>query len=255
MATLRHGPPVFRSGWLKKEGTDGKHWDRFMRLSGTALSNSHSDVEQPSWSISLLENPVTIGPRPLEIQIQLRRRTLSYFVSDEQDYRAWQHALTRAMEMRIDNFYKFGHVLGEGSFATVRLARDIVTDQQFAVKIVHKDMYKPEELLWVMREVKIMMNVQHANIVDTYDIFDSRDHLHLVIEYGTFESTIDSTLSRCKFVGNFEQLETPTPQHHERSNMWSSMKFRHSYLTLSQCRWEMCQTVSFSFPMLAVKKL
>ncbi|KAI0565303.1 Calcium-dependent protein kinase [Gracilaria domingensis] len=87
------------------------------------------------------------------------------------------------MEIRIDNFYELGHVLGEGSFATVRMACDVESRQQFAIKIIHKDMYKQEELQWLMREVKIMMNVQHANIVDTYDIFDSRDQLHLVIEY------------------------------------------------------------------------
>ncbi|PXF47654.1 putative myosin light chain kinase [Gracilariopsis chorda] len=183
MAQLRHGPPVFHSGWLFKEGTDGDLWKRFLRLSGTALSNSHSEMSQPSWHISLLDTPVTGGPRPLEIQIHLRRRTLSYFAQTDGDYYAWLQAFGRAMEMRIDKFYDIGHVLGQGSFATVRMARDRGTNQQFAIKIIHKDMYKPDELQWLMREVKIMMNVQHDHIVDTYDIFDSKRHLHLVIEY------------------------------------------------------------------------
>lgn len=87
------------------------------------------------------------------------------------------------MEIRIDKFYALNHVLGEGSFATVRMAKDLKTGQQFAIKIIDKETYQPEELQWLMREVKIMMTVRHDNIVDIYDIFDSKKNLYLVIEY------------------------------------------------------------------------
>lgn len=154
-----------------------------MRLSGTALSNSHSERIQPSWQISLLEFPVSVGTRPLEFTIKLRRRVLSYFARSEEDFVTWQTAFTRALEMRIERFYKLGHVLGEGAFAQVVIGEDTVTRDRFAIKIINKESYDVREMQFVMREVKIMMKIAHENIVNTYDIFDSMKHLHLVIEY------------------------------------------------------------------------
>ena len=183
MAQLRHGPPVFHSGWLDKEGANGVLWPRFMRLSGTALSNSFTDRAQPSWKISLLECPVSAGDRPLEFQIQLRRRVLSYFARSELDYQQWTVAFKKALEMRIERFYSIGSLLGEGAFAQVRIAEDPQSNTKYAVKIINKDAYDVREMQFIMREVKIMMNIHHPNIVDTYDIFDSKKQLHLVIEY------------------------------------------------------------------------
>lgn len=154
-----------------------------MRLSGTALSNSHSESAKPSWQISLIDCPVSAGSRHLEFQIQLRRRVLSYFARNEDDYNQWQAAFKQALEMRLERFYKVGDVLGEGAFAQVRLGCDTITKEQFAVKIINKSAYDDREMQFVMREVKIMMRIVNANIVNTYDIFDSMRHLHLVIEY------------------------------------------------------------------------
>lgn len=183
MAKLRHGPPVFQSGWLDKEGNNGSRWERFMRLSGTALSNSHSERSQPTWQISLLECPVDTGNRPLEFTIELKRRILSYFARSEEDYVAWQQAFKNALEMRIERFYRLGHVLGEGAFAQVVIGEDIDSKERFAIKVINKDSYDVREMQFIMREVKIMMKIAHDNIVSTYDIFDSMKHLHLVIEY------------------------------------------------------------------------
>lgn len=183
MANLRHGPPVFHCGWLDKEGANATRWERFMRLSGTALSNSHSENTLPSWQISLIDCPVSWGGRRLEFQIQLRRRVLSYFARNEDDFNQWKLAFQRALEMRIERFYEFGGVLGEGAFAQVRLGHDLISKEQFAIKVINKDAYDDREMQFLMREVKIMMHIANANIVNTYDIFESINYLHLVIEY------------------------------------------------------------------------
>lgn len=183
MAMLRHGPPVFYSGWLDKEGNNSARWERFMRLSGTALSNSHSERTQPSWQISLLDCPVAVGTRPLEFTIKLRKKTLSYFARSEEDFLKWRTAFDKALEMRIERFYNMGHVLGEGAFAQVRIGEDPESKDRFAIKIINKESYDVREMQFIMREVKIMMKIGHENIVNTYDIFDSMKHLHLVIEY------------------------------------------------------------------------
>lgn len=154
-----------------------------MRLSGTALSNSHSEREPPTWEISLIECPIDIGPRPLEFTIKLRRRLLSYFAKSEEDFVTWQNAFRRALEMTIDRFYRMGHMLGEGAFAKVFIGEDAERNDKVAIKIINKDSYDVREMQFIMREVKIMMAIAHDNIVNTFDIFDSRKKLYLVIEY------------------------------------------------------------------------
>lgn len=183
MATLRHGPPVFHCGWMQKEGNNGTLWDRFMRLSGTALSNSHTERSHPTWAISLLEYPVDVGTRPLEFTIRLRSRLLSYFARSQEDFANWERAFKKALEMRIERFYKLGHVLGEGAFSQVVIGEDVSSADKFAIKIINKESYDVREMQFIMREVKIMMKIAHENIVNTYDIFDSMRNLHLVIEY------------------------------------------------------------------------
>lgn len=154
-----------------------------MRLSGTALSNSHTESAQPSWQISLIEYPVSWDHRPFEFQIRLRRRVLSYFARSEADFLSWKQAFQRSLAMQIQRFYNFDRVLGEGAFAQVRLAHDVQTQERFATKIINKNAYNAREMQFIMREVKIMMNIAHDNIVNTFDVFDSLHHLHLVIEY------------------------------------------------------------------------
>lgn len=154
-----------------------------MRLSGTALSNSHSERTQPTWEISLIECPVSTGPRHLEFTIKLKKRLLSYFARSEEDFAVWQNAFHRALEMTIDRFYRMGHMLGEGAFAQVVIGEDAEQNDKVAIKIINKDSYDVREMQFIMREVKIMMAIAHDNIVNTYDIFDSRKKLYLVIEY------------------------------------------------------------------------
>lgn len=154
-----------------------------MRLSGTALSNSHAEKCLPSWRISLIECPVSLGQRPLEFQVQLRRRKLSYFAKSEEDFRAWSDAFKRALEMQVDRFYTIGPLLGAGAFAQVHLGYDKETEERFAIKIISRECYGTREIQSIMREVKIMMHIAHDNIVNTFDVFDSISHLHLVLEY------------------------------------------------------------------------
>lgn len=84
---------------------------------------------------------------------------------------------------RIENYYNIGEVLGEGAFAKVHIGEDPRTKEQFAIKVIDKKGYDAREMEFILREMRIMMEVVHPHIVDTYDIFESKSLLHLVIEY------------------------------------------------------------------------
>eukprot|EP00906_Rhabdomonas_costata_P025470 RCo036410 len=76
--------------------------------------------------------------------------------------------------------------LGQGSFATVKKAVDRTTGQAYAVKIVEKKKILGEGLeLQLKREVTIMLNLKHENIVRMYEVLQSENNVYLVIELVT----------------------------------------------------------------------
>ncbi|GAB5358702.1 hypothetical protein AAMO2058_000481100 [Amorphochlora amoebiformis] len=78
----------------------------------------------------------------------------------------------------------FGKDLGKGSFATVREAFKIVKGKPrsewkaYAVKNVAKEHQKVAE-----REVKVMQDLRHPNLIGLVCVFTSQKAIHLVMEY------------------------------------------------------------------------
>lgn len=74
-------------------------------------------------------------------------------------------------------------MLGEGAFARVVMGLDRTTLQQYAVKVIEKQSDDAQGLEFIWRELNVMKAVNHPNIVRTYDIFDTRSRLYIVLEY------------------------------------------------------------------------
>lgn len=80
--------------------------------------------------------------------------------------------------------YELGRLLGEGTFAKVKLGRNIETGKNFAVKIIDKDMVKKNNLMYqVKREISTMKLLKHPNIVQLYEVVASKKKIYLVLEY------------------------------------------------------------------------
>jgi len=75
-------------------------------------------------------------------------------------------------------------VLGVGSFSTVKAGISKETGVRVAVKIVDKNLvkHKPEML---KNEVEILLAIQHPNVIHLYDLFDTSEHLYMVMELVT----------------------------------------------------------------------
>ncbi|OSX74149.1 hypothetical protein BU14_0306s0027 [Porphyra umbilicalis] len=184
MATLRHDVPTLMDGWLFKEGKSflRSRTRRYFRLKGTVLSNHHSPGSPASWEASVISCPVTAGAREHELVVALPTRQMSFFAETATDFAAWVDALRTASARSLEDYYIVGEVLGEGSFAKVHRGVDRETGEEVAIKIVSKAGYTARELEYVVREVAIMRELDHPNVVTTYDIFETVTHLHLVIE-------------------------------------------------------------------------
>jgi serine/threonine protein kinase len=184
MAELRHAAPASMSGTLEKEGRFFKSRSpRFLRLRASVLSSHHSEDAPATWEVNVTETPVAVGVRRHELVVSLPQRKVSFFAASDDDFQTWAAALKRAANSEVEDFYILGQLLGEGAFAQVKLGVDRVTGEKFAIKIIRRKEYNPKEMDFLLREVSILKSVSHPNIVNTYDVFESKDCLHLVLEF------------------------------------------------------------------------
>ena len=80
--------------------------------------------------------------------------------------------------------YLLGEVLGEGAFAKVRLATQIHIKEKCAIKIVNKRLLEDtKDVQRLRKEIKILKTIRHKNIVQLYDIMESKMNLYFVMEY------------------------------------------------------------------------
>ena len=68
----------------------------------------------------------------------------------------------------IDEFI-IKETIGKGTFSTVKLGEHITTKEKVAIKILNKEKIKAkEDLVRIKREIKILLMMDHPNIIKTY---------------------------------------------------------------------------------------
>ncbi|KAJ8248747.1 hypothetical protein GJAV_G00227300 [Gymnothorax javanicus] len=104
----------------------------------------------------------------------------------------WGNTLMRTAAMavfkqlEVEDFYEIGEELGSGQFAIVKRCREKSSGLEFAAKFIKKRQSRAsrrgvrrEE---IEREVDILQQIQHANIVTLHDVFENRSDVVLVLE-------------------------------------------------------------------------
>lgn len=81
----------------------------------------------------------------------------------------------------IHSKYALKEVLGKGTFSVVKLGVNVETGEHVAVKIIDKNNVdvKVESL---KTEVKILMQVNHPNIVNMRDIYEDQTNVYMVTD-------------------------------------------------------------------------
>ncbi|XP_048407957.1 3-phosphoinositide-dependent protein kinase 1 isoform X1 [Stegostoma tigrinum] len=80
--------------------------------------------------------------------------------------------------------FKFGKILGEGSFSTVVLAREQATGKEYAIKILEKrHIIKENKVPYVTRERDIMSHLDHPFFVKLYFTFQDDEKLYFGLSY------------------------------------------------------------------------
>ncbi|KAI1882653.1 hypothetical protein AGOR_G00237100 [Albula goreensis] len=86
----------------------------------------------------------------------------------------------------VENHYQMGEELGSGQFAIVRRCREKSTGMEYAAKFIKKRRLTSsrrgvsrEE---IEREVNILREIQHSNIITLHDVFENKTDVILILE-------------------------------------------------------------------------
>eukprot|EP01004_Peranema_trichophorum_P003045 NODE_2059_length_1702_cov_66.735909_g1762_i0.p1 GENE.NODE_2059_length_1702_cov_66.735909_g1762_i0~~NODE_2059_length_1702_cov_66.735909_g1762_i0.p1 ORF type:complete len:478 (+),score=93.26 NODE_2059_length_1702_cov_66.735909_g1762_i0:84-1517(+) len=126
-----------------------------------------------------------------------------------------------AVKLKHIGRYTLLECLGQGTFAKVKKAVDRNTGEHFAVKIMDKKKIIGEGLEpQLKREVSIMLNLNHPNIVKIIEVLQSEHNVYMVLEFvqggELFDNIKDNKrLDEKKARNFFQQLVTGVHMCHE----------------------------------------
>ncbi|XP_029430982.1 death-associated protein kinase 2 isoform X4 [Rhinatrema bivittatum] len=89
-------------------------------------------------------------------------------------------------QQKVEDFYEIGEELGSGQFAIVKKSRETGTGVDYAAKFIKKRQSRAsrrgvrrEE---IEREVNILQQLQHSNIITLHDVYENRTDVVLILE-------------------------------------------------------------------------
>lgn len=111
---------------------------------------------------------------------------------------------TQPRKKRPEDF-RFGKILGEGSFSTVVLAKETSTAKEYAIKILEKrHIMKENKAQYVKRERDIMSHLDHPFFVKLYFTFQDEEKLYFGLSY----AKNGELLKYIRKIGSFDETCT-----------------------------------------------
>ena len=96
-------------------------------------------------------------------------------------------------EEQVIGQYLIIGTLGSGTSAKVKLAENRITHEKVAIKILKKAnlQKRPNVYAKLQREIALMSLFEHPHILKLYEVFESEQHLHIVLEYAENRELLD----------------------------------------------------------------
>ena len=96
--------------------------------------------------------------------------------------------------------------LGHGHYGVVRKCMDRETKEWYAIKSIRKAKVSKIEVL--KREIQILKEVKHPNIIELIDVFEDSKYLHLVTELCTGGELFDRIIAKTQSAeGHFSERD------------------------------------------------
>lgn len=150
-----------------------------MTLRGCILANARAEGARPSWAINVRGAKVVAGDIR-EIVVQLHKTTIAFFAPTDEAHERWLKAL-RAVSTSVFDFYDKGKLIGRGAYSEVFIGHDKIRNELCAIKVLKRP--DAEHAKLIDREVLVLHMLNHPNIVQIYDIFDTSTKTYVVMEY------------------------------------------------------------------------
>lgn len=160
-------------------------------------------------SPSLVINPDSSSPATLatcssQAGSTSESKTTDFRPSSDTEQNTGQQQTQQPRKKRPQDF-KFGKILGEGSFSTVVLAKEVTTGREFAIKILQKrHIVKENKVPYVTRERDVMSRLDHPFFVKLYFTFQDVDKLYFGLSY----AKNGELLKYIRKIGSFDETCT-----------------------------------------------
>jgi|EP00670_Eutreptiella_braarudii_P003167 serine/threonine protein kinase len=119
---------------------------------------------------------------------------------------------TKWFSKKVGGEYELGKTLGKGHFSKVKLGVHIKTKKQVAIKIMERKALLEEGMEeQLKREIAIMRKLNHPNVTQLYEVFQTTKHVYLILELVTGGELFDKIVEKKRFPENlardyFQQL-------------------------------------------------
>uniref|UniRef100_A0A7S2RX58 Calmodulin n=1 Tax=Mucochytrium quahogii TaxID=96639 RepID=A0A7S2RX58_9STRA len=138
-----------------------------------------------------------------------------YFAKTEEERNSWVEVLTKASNVtQFQKKYRRLEKIGTGKFADVYkcelrrpppLSKDLSADviqlpekEYFAVKVIDKARLNDKEKELLRTEIAVLKLVNHPNIISMEDVFESLNHIYIVLEFVQGGELFDRIVGRAR---------------------------------------------------------
>jgi serine/threonine protein kinase len=118
--------------------------------------------------------------------------------------------------------YELGRTLGSGTFAKVKFAKNVETQETVAIKILDKEKVLRHKMIGqIKREISTMKLIKHPNVIRMYEVMASKTKIYIVMELVTGGELFDKIASKGKLKEDearkyFQQLINAVDYCHSR---------------------------------------
>ena len=136
---------------------------RLINVNSFGSDNKKEDVNEHHKKLR------TISSSPYTINTTIKRNLNTHYNS-------------KKIENKI-SYYEIGKIIGKGAYSVVKLCKNKITQEKFAMKIYEKKNLKDHIIKkCISKEIEILKKLNHPNIVKLYDVIYTDKNIFLIQE-------------------------------------------------------------------------